>query len=205
MLTLDDVDVIVELDEIAGRIENAVKVIVDKDWFEIDGKFFKKPTFAREQLIQRIREAYPSGRFDVAGVLYALDLNRTEAEIQSVPSRARLLKYVLTLDIGISKAVSKIEEVFGLTEDADEPSEPFDPWHLCAVLSREIGGTPDDWFDASPQKIKGAIRAHEEKIEAESKAMGVASGPPRETPKLLAIVEFRDKIKALEASWLAVA
>lgn len=199
-LTLDDVDAIVELDRIAERIEKNAKQVTERDWFCIEGHYFKKPTFARADLIERIQEKYgDSGVFSVSGILYALDANLSVEDMERVPSRWQLTKYVCKLDIPIRKAVDALNELY--SDDGGDGGEESSPWEICSVLSREIGGGPDEWYHASPQKLKSAIKAVEDKHEAEMKAMGGKSGPPRETPKLLAIVEFRNKLKALEESW----
>lgn len=209
VLTLDDVEAIVELDAIACRIEKSVKEISERDWFEIDGHFFHKPTFAREQLIQRISAKYGNGPLQAAGILYALDMDTNSSELDKTPSYFKLLAYIATLDINIRKAILKLEELF-CKDDDDEPSGGGGPrlseWHLCALLAREIGGSPDEWYNSSPEKIQSACKVIDEKIAAEAKALGGrVSGPPRETPKLIAIKEFRDKLNELEARWLAKA
>jgi hypothetical protein len=202
-LTLEDVEVIVELDKIADDIEKGVKAIEDCDWFSIDGHFFKKPTFAREQLMQRIFERCKGGIFEIAGALYSLDLERTPEEISGTPSKFALLKYIATLDVPIKKAMSKIEEVFNLTAEDESKKEKdggISTWSLCAVLAREIGGSPDEWYDATPEKINSAIKVIEEKAEAESKAAGITS-PPKDTPRIRAIAKFLKLQRELEASW----
>jgi hypothetical protein len=202
-LTLEDVEVIVELDKIADDIEKGVKAIEDCDWFSIDGHFFKKPTFAREQLMQRIFERCKGGIFEIAGALYSLDLERTPDEISGTPSKFALLKYIATLDVPIKKAMSKIEDVFNLAagdESKKEKSNGISVWSLCAILAREIGGSPDEWYDATPEKINSAVTLIEERIESEAKAAGVAS-PPKDTPRIRAIAKFLKLQRELEASW----
>ena len=201
-LTLDDVEKIVELDRIAERIECAVRDIEEQDGFSIDGHFFCGPTFAREQMIRRIVERHKMPTFHFAGVLYALDMDVKHEDLGRTPGKLELIRYMSKLDVSIKKAAKKIDEMFS-PDDGDKDGEPIDEWHLCAVLAREIGGSPDEWYDASPKKIRSAIKAIEEKVEAESKALGGrSSGPPKETPKLLAIADFRNKLNELEASWL---
>jgi len=203
-LTLDDVDAIIELDGIAGRIEKSVKALSERDWFEIDGHFFLRPTFAREDLIRRISDKHGNGIFSAIGALYALDTNLPSSELVKTPGKLTLSKYAVTMDISIAKAMSKIEEIFGFTEDEGDGKEgEFDSWSLCCVIAREIGGSPDEWMDASPQKLRSAIKTIEDKADAEAKAMGGSGGPPKETPRMLALAEFSRKLNALEASWLA--
>lgn len=202
-LTLEDVEVIVELDKIADDIEKGVKAIEDCDWFSIDGHFFKKPTFAREQLMQRIFERCKGGIFEIAGALYSLDLERTPEEISGTPSKFALLKYIATLDVPIKKAMSKMEEVFNLGADDESKKEKgngISMWSLCAILAREIGGSPDEWYDATPEKINSAVTLIEERIESEAKAAGVSS-PPKDTTRIRAIAKFLKLQRELEASW----
>lgn len=201
-LTLDDVERIVELDEIACDIQKGARAVQDLDWFSVDGHFFKKPTFAREQLIRRISETFSGGIWDIAGALYALDLNRTPDELKGTPTRLKLITYVSRLDVPIKKAVKAIEDAFGLDEEEDtNESDPVDAWGLCSVLAREVGGSPDEWYDASPEKLRCAIKVIEDKVEAEVKAMGGSKGPPKDTPKIRAIAKFAEKLKELEATW----
>lgn len=208
-LTLEDVDAIVELDRIAGRIEKGVKQVSERDWFEIDGHFFKRITFAREQLMKRIFQRHGSGMFDVVGTLYALDIDRTEAEIQSTPNKLQLIKYACKLDISISKCVEELTNKLGISdneviEDESEKQDDFDSWKLCCFFADQIGGSPNEWMDATESKMESARKYIEEKIEAEEEAYSSKSKrPPKETPKLLAIAEFSKKLKALEASWQA--
>jgi hypothetical protein len=203
-LTLDDVDAIIELDGIADRIEKAAKEFAERDWFQIGDRFYTKPTFARLDLIEKINARYHTSLFNLAGTLYALDIHTKE--LDKVPSIARLLRYKSKVDVPLSEINRRLDEAFGLTDKADAEGESKGAesyWKLCCLLSREIGGSPDEWRNAPPSKIHEAVQVVEERIEAETKAAGGKSGPPRVTPKLAAIKEFKDKLDALEASWLA--
>jgi hypothetical protein len=203
-LTLDDVDAIIELDGIATRIEKAAKEFVERDWFTIGDRFYTKPTFARLDLIDKINEKYCTSLFNLVGTLYALDMNLKD--VDQVPSMARLLAYKRKVSVPVSQINRTLDEVFGLDDKADAESESKGAesyWKLCCVLAREVGGSPDEWRNASPTKVASAIATVEEKIDAEIKATGGRSGPPKVTPKLMAIKEFKDKLDALEASWQA--
>lgn len=200
-LTLDDVEAIVELDAIAGKIEGAVEQYKGvKDYFQIGSRYFMRPSYARIFAIERIqRRLY--GVFADIGTLWALDLERTPSELDTVPGHMQLLRYAKQIDVPVTQVNTIIKENLP-QDDGDDDDDSFDHWKLCAILAREVGGSVDEWYHASPEKIAGACKAVDEKIEAELKALGgKVSGPPQVTDKLIAVKEFSDKLRALEASW----
>lgn len=205
-LTLDDVESIIELDKIAGRIEKGVENIEKRDYFKIGDRYFMRPSFARFALIQKIEEAYSLDVWRLLGTLWALDMERTERQLKVPPKWPTLIRYAFALDVPIS-AVSRIleSEIFNTDKDSTEVDndKDFSAWKLCAVLAREAGGSPDEWYHAWPEKIEGAVKAIEERIEAENKAMsgGHSKHAPSPTPLLYAVRDFRIKLEALEKSW----
>ena len=202
-MTLDDVEVIVELDEVAGRIEKSVKSVVKKDWFKIGDRFFLYPSFHHIDLIDRVEGKYHTGHFTTLATLYVLDAENQCQALDKLPGVAKLLKYSKSLKASVREVERVLEQEFGFEDSGDGGKEESSThWEICCVLSREVGGSPDEWSKASPAKVDSAIKTVNDKIDAEAKAMGTQSGPPKETPKLLAIAEFRNKLKELEASWL---
>ena len=204
-LTLEDVESIIELDRIAGRIEKGIENVEKRDYFKIGERYFMRPSFARFALIQKIEETFSMDVWVLLGTLWALDMERVEKELKTPPKWPTLIRYAFKLDVPIS-AVSKIveKELYQSNEDAsgNEADKDFSAWKLCAILAREAGGSPDEWFNANPEKIEGAVKAIEERIEAEAKAMGGGSKhAPQPSPLLYAVRDFRIKAEALEKSW----
>lgn len=204
-LTLEDVEAIIELDRIAGRIEKGVDAVERRDYFRIGKRYFMRPSFARFALVQKMEEAYSMDVWVLLGTLWALDMDRTLDELKTPPKWPTLMRYAFKLDVPISE-VSKIveKELYEANEDAEgnDADKDFSPWKLCAVLARETGGSPEEWYHASPEKVEGAIKAIEERIEAEAKAMGGNSThAPSPSPLLYAVRDFRIKAEELEKSW----
>jgi hypothetical protein len=204
-LTLEDVESIIELDRIAGRIEKGIENVEKRDYFKIGERYFMRPSFARFALIQKIEETFSMDVWVLLGTLWALDMERAEKELKTPPKWPTLIRYAFKLDVPIS-AVSKIveKELYQSNEDAsgNEADKDFSAWKLCAILAREAGGSPDEWFNANPEKIEGAVKAIEERIEAEAKVMGGGSKhAPQPSPLLYAVRDFRIKAEALEKSW----
>ena len=200
-LTLDDVEAIIELDKIAERIEKNAAKVVDRDWFKIGDRFYSKPTFARLDLIDRVNERFTTNLFNLIGVLYALDLDTTRFD--KTPSLATLINYKRKVSCTLDEINRELSANLTIKEDADEKEEAKDNvWRMCCVLARESGGSPDEWYNAPPSKLQAAVDSVEEKYAAEAAAHGGRKAPPRETPTILAIKDFRDKAAKLEASWL---
>jgi hypothetical protein len=198
-LTLDDVDAIIELDEIACRIEKGIRNVEERDWFMVGDRFYTQPTFARLDLIDRINAKYCTKVFNLLGILYSLDMD-TE-DFDKTPTLIQLIGYRRKVKATIGEITRKLEDNLPKGESGTEDKGGY--WRLCCILARELNGTPSEWMNATPSKIESAVDVINEKIEAEAKAMGGKSGPPKETPRLLAIKEFREKLNALEATWLA--
>ena len=201
-LTLDDVETIIELDKIAERIEKNAAKVVDRDWFKIGDRFYSKPTFARLDLIDKVNERFTTRLFNLVGILYALDLETTRFD--KPPSLARLIAYKRKVTVTLDEINRELERNLEICKDeeVEEVERRDNVWRMCCVLARESGGSPDEWYNATPNKLQAAIDSVEEKYEAEAAAHG-KKGPPRETPTILAIKEFREKTLAMEASWLA--
>jgi hypothetical protein len=202
-LTLDDVDAIIELDSIACRIEKECSKIVDRDWFRVGDRFYSKPTFARLDLIDKINQRYTTNLFNLLGVLYALDLETKE--FTNPPSMLKLLAYKSKVTCTISEIQRELEANLSAEKHKEKVSDdpPENVWRLCCILARESGGSPDEWYKSCPSKIKAAVETIEEKYEAEARAAKGKKGPPKETPRLLALKEFKDRLDSLEASWQA--
>lgn len=202
-LTLDDVEAIIELDKIAERIEKNAAKVVDRDWFKIGDRFYSKPTFARLDLIDRVNERFKTNLFNLIGILYALDLDTTRFD--RTPSLATLMVYKRKVTVTLAEINRQLEANLEMSK-GDTPSEDEgrdNVWRMCCILARESGGSPEEWYNACPSKLQAAVETVEEKYEAEAHANGSRKGPPRETPILLAIKEFRDKTVLLEESWAA--
>lgn len=206
-LTLDDVEAIVDLDKIAERIEKNAKKIREPDYFKIGSRFYRYPSFHVLEFIERIEGHYVTGHFSVIATLWALDCERTPDDLDTTPGVFQLMAYARRVDA----SVKEIEQILNDKFKEDEPKrdskgnviepDPVDPWYICVLLSREVGGSPEEWFNASQGKLDSAIRAVDEKVEAEMKSVG-KSGPPKPTPTLIAVSEFRKALNALEATWL---
>ncbi len=209
-LTLDDVDVIVELDKIASRIQADAKSIdhVRSSYFSVGDKIFSQQTFARASLCERILAAYGDGYLSDVGLVYALDMERTREEIEGMPSRTTLLMYRSKLHVTL-KEVSAVfaDKLGGEGSDSDDvdATTPKEVWQMCAFLAKHVGGTPDEWMHATQEKIEGAATFLDETIRAEQAAAGSkqVAKAPTPTPLIYAVKEFSDKLKELEASWVA--
>ena len=75
-LTLEDVESIIELDRIAGRIEKGIENVEKRDYFKIGERYFMRPSFARFALIQKIEETFSMDVWVLLGTLWALDMER---------------------------------------------------------------------------------------------------------------------------------
>lgn len=207
-MTLEDVEAIVDLDKIAERIEKNAKRIKEPDYFKIGSRFYQHPSFRVLEFIEKSEGHYITGHFSIIASLWALDCERKNADFDRMPGLIELIRY----SRGVDASVKEVSEILNEKFKEDEPKrdssgniiepDPVDPWYICALLSREIGGSPDEWYNATPGKLDSAIRAVDEKIEAEMKSVG-KSGPPKPTPTLIAVSEFRKALNVLEASWLA--
>lgn len=207
-LTLDDVEAIVDLDKIAERIEKNAKQINEPDYFRIGSRIYRYPSFRVLEFIDKSEGHYITGHFSVISSLWALDCERKQSDFDKMPGVAKLLNYARKIDVSVNEVSRILNEKFKEEEpkkDADgnvvQP-DPIDPWYICALLTREIGGSPDEWFNATPAKLDSAIKAVDEKVEAEMNASGKSS-PPKPTPTLRAVSEFRKHLNALESTWLA--
>jgi len=208
-LTLDDVDVIVELDKIASRIQADAKEIerVRSSYFSVGDKVFSQQTFARASLCERILDAYGDGYLSDIGLVYALDMERTREEIEGMPSRTTLLLYRSKLHITLKEVSAVFAEKLGGDEDGDDDDTTTkqEVWQMCAFLAKNVGGSPDEWMHATQEKIQGAAKFLDESIRAEQAATGSSkvAKAPAPTPLIYAVKEFSDKLKELEASWAA--
>jgi len=198
-LSLDDVDAIIELDSIACRIDKAAKAIVERDWFTIGDRFYSKPTFARLDLIDKVNARFSTNVFNLVGILYALDLETDE--FSKAPSLLTLIAYKAKVSATLPEIQRELE--YNLSSNEKTEDAPDNIWRLCCILARESGGSPDEWYKACPSKLRAAVETVEEKYEAEARAAKGRKGAPKETPRILAIKEFKDKLDALEASWRA--
>jgi len=199
-LSLDDVDAIIELDSIACRIEKGVEAVENRDWFIIGDRFYTQPTFARMDLMDRISAKFHTDAMALIGILYALDMD-TE-DFTKAPSIPTLVAYRMSIKAPISEITRKLN-IYLPSSEKEEGSGGGSIWRLCCLLAREVGGSPEEWMNASMQKIGEAVDVVNEKIECEARAASGKKQAPRETPRLLAIKEFKDKLDALEASWRA--
>ena len=206
-LSLSDVEDILQLDGYAAKINGELNDIERvRDHFQIGGKWFSRPSYAQMALIEKIEEVYDYDIWRFIGWLYALDVERTEDELKGCPSRSQLAKYRFKIRAPQAEVARKLEEVFAKdAEDSeDREGEKDTEWKVCSILSREIGGSPDEWYHASPGKITAAASAMEEKFKQEVASMrksGASGGAPPVTPKMYAIKAFEDKALALEVMW----
>lgn len=207
-LTLDDVDAIVDLDLIAARIDKTSVAAQQflSDYFRIGDRFFTSPTFARSALIERILEAYGEGPMSDVGVIYALDMNRSQGEIEGMPSRFTLLKYRMGLDIRLSELKRKFNDrlMDDSNEADDEASNPKDVWSMCCILAKEVGGSPQEWMNAPQSKIEAAVKVIDDMVAAQHRELSGRNVATAPVPTAIhyAVKEFADKLKSLEDSWL---
>ena len=206
-LCLDDLPDIIELDRIAEEIHGAAKLAsASSDLFQLGGRTFTKPTFARADFIERLQARYILPAFVLTGIMYALDVEHDASDLRAIPSRRELMRYRASLDCTATDIAESIERLQNVPSDADadDSKQEADGFRICCIIAREIGGSPEEWMDASESKLGAALRTIDEKIQAEISAnKGRKATPPAPTPKLYAVKRFADKLKALELKWLA--
>ena len=123
----------------------------------------------------------------------------SDAQLQTDLIRARQLLQDAPSFLAHSKAAQQIEAIFDSPDES--PKQAVTPWYICSILSKELGGSPDEWFRASPTKLEEGIKVVEEIRAAEEKAAGGKKQPPKPTPLLYAIRDFNEELLKLEQSW----
>ncbi len=198
-LTLEDVEQIVLLDNIATRIDKGVTALESSEYFFIDGHRFRHPSFLVCDFIDRLSDRYLTGWAQTLAMLWAMDADRTYKDLEKFPSTPKLLKYARKIKFSLKTAAQQIEAIFDSPDES--PKQAVTPWYICSILSKELGGSPDEWFRASPTKLEEGIKVVEEIRAAEEKAAGGKKQPPKPTPLLYAIRDFNEELLKLEQSW----
>lgn len=205
-LTLADVDAIVDLDLIAGRIEKTAKEIdaVRSSYFRVGDRVFSMQTFARAALCERISQAFGDGYLADIGMIYALDMERTREEIEGMPSRTTLIRYRCQLHLTVKEVTEAFNDNLMVDDASDDDggSSEGEVWQMCAFLAKNVGGSPDEWMHATQEKIQGAASFLDETIRAEqASSSSKVARAPTPSPLIYAVKEFSTKLKELELSW----
>lgn len=205
-LSLDDIPDVLELDgfalEIAGRFGGEQK----PDRVALGDRLYVRPTFLRAGFINLCKGRFMRSTLEPAMILFALDASHDRSDLAKIPDRRTLRQYMAGVDATADELEAFLIEI---SESADEGAanepEPTDEHKICATLAREVGGSVNDWMDASDTQIISAISAVNEAYEREAEASGKSKKvtPPKATAKMFAIKRFHEKLRAMEAAWLA--
>lgn len=215
-LTLDDFDLIDELDTLAKGFSGTSKIerrLLNQP-FELCGVLFFPLTVAKSLWYAEKVAEWELSSVEQEGLLFwLLSLpNASESlDLYSDPQLAN--KAVKKLSRRLHCTSTELNTVYGkcvgnTSSSGDDSDEDVDYGGMVSSLLREYGGNPDQWLYETPiDTISDLFRACSEKALAENEQQrktaskgGTAVAPPP-TKKLEALSHFRKKVNAIKLAW----
>lgn len=212
-LTLDDFDLIAELDDAARRVVNPYD---DAASFLLSipvpcgNRKLRPLTVAMMAWYNQVGREMCEGT-DIADTVvgWLMDSETDSRRVASMGGVDEVRKAVREWERGahftVDELAAAVRKVTG--EGSGEGSADFGP--LIAVLMREYGATPDYWLhDADVSVIETLCEEIGKRVDAEDAAMRKAASksgttlPPAMTAKIRALDDFRKIAKRIEEQWL---
>lgn len=214
-LTLEDVEDIVALDVIAGEISGAGKAAEElEDFFQLGGRVYSMPTPMRLEAMAKVSKAYALNPYVMWAVLWCLDAERTKTELACAPGLGVVMRYSRGIDATGRAVRARLSEVLAKagreseSEDGELDSQDKSQkgaWYACCVMAREIGGSPEFWYDATPKIWADGIEAVSDKVQAEIDSVNRSNKKgrvaPIPTPRIKAVHEFSKRLKKMQDRW----
>ena len=217
ILTVDDFDLIDELDKLAQGVSGTSKAerrLLNQP-FELCGVLFYPLTVAKSLWYQEKVVEWELSPAQQEGLLFWLlstPNNDTELDPYSDPKTAD--KAVRRLSRRLHCTADEMNAVYtkcmGGTVDSkdDGDDEPADYGGMVSALIHEYGGSPDQWLYETPiEKVSDLFRVLNERVLAESEStrkssakQGKAVAPPP-SRKLEALSKFRKKVAKIKEIW----
>ena len=213
-LTLDDFDLLDELDELANGFYGTSKTerrLLNQP-FELCGILFYPLTVAKSLWYAEKVAEWELSEVQQEGLLFwllSVPNSAEQLDIYSDPKKTD--KAVKRLSRRLHCAPDEMSAVYakcvGVTGSGGS-DDVVDYGGMVASLIREYCGTPDQWLYETPiEKISDLFRAFSERVMAENEANRTSQAKqgkavaPAPTRKLQALSEFRLKVAEIKKLW----
>lgn len=203
LLTVDDFDIIGELDELAGEVAHVSKSHrrLLREPFELCGILFYPLTVAKSLWFnEKIEEWGIPALHHEAFLFWLMSLPNKSEIFDEYSDLRKAEKAIKRLSRKLHCSPDEITSIYhkciGNSSGGDDGRD-VDYGGMIAVLLKEYGGTPDQWLSEEPiDRISDLLRAYSESVRAQngdSKAVD---------PNLIqSLSKFREKQNEIEALW----
>lgn len=218
-LDVADFDDVVELDKLAEKIirQTTEERRLLNQPFELCGIKFYPLTIAKSLwYAEKVSEWEVPIELQDAFLFWLLTIPNTEDALSQYDTSkdankaARLMSRKLCCSQDDMMIV--LQKCIGKTVKSESNKEQSDTNYgaLIAIMLREYGGTPDQWLYETPvEKVGALVDQYVSRINAEHEANANSSSKkgkavaPVATAKLEALKNFREKVNAIKAKWVA--
>lgn len=216
LLTVDDIDLIQELDEIAAGLSGKSKTErrILRQPFELCGLLFYPLTVAKTMWHAEKVAEWELTPVQSDGLLFwLLTIPNNGDLLDEYSDQRKADKAVRRICRKLNCTQDEMQEVYykclGYTPSGETGGgEPLDYGGTIAALIREYGGTPEGWLYETPvEMISDLFRVMNDRIMAEESAHRAAAAKggkaiaPTPSPKLAALNNFRMKVTAIRELW----
>lgn len=214
VITVEDFDLIEELDAIASGINGTTKQerrLLSQP-YNLCGINFYPITVAKSLwFAEKVKEWELQDTRQGALLFWLLSLPNVDGKLDGYSEQKAVDRAVKKLNRRLHCTNQELSDVYlkciGSTGESGSDSDP-DYGGMIAVLLREYGGTPDRWLYETPvTMIATLFDAYSRKVDAENRSVKGASAKnskaiaPPPSKRLKALAKFRKKINEIKEIW----
>ena len=209
VLTLDDIELITQLDKVADRVVKGVQVSASSLFaypLLVAGEAFRAPTIGKEiywkeQIVKAVDDDYLS-----AAYFWILTFEDVP-ELRGKEIQKAVKKWARKCNL-TSENIEYVQRYYAPDEaQAKQNDEAHEYGEIIALLVREYGKDCDHWLNAPESEIKMLLAdwtaRQEEKAAAYRKSRGGSRNQvaPAPSPKIQALHKFNLIVAEIKAEW----